>query len=551
MVNYARVVSERDAYSTRTVDVLRISGLIVPAVILIYGAFGLFDLVIHSPLLTPVSYWSVVALFAAVGIAEIAMSREFYARSIRWLLVVYSIAAAAYAIWVGGYNSPSLVSWAVLLMACDIYLGRFWMLMNAVFMVVTSIFAYTLVENAPPTVLISYISVAVFVTLIGIIVSALRSVQLAEHSDLQRTKAEEQSQREALLNIINGVPQAIFTVGASGTVRVYNAALLNLLDTNQSMSGKKVDDILPLYNAAGEPVSLLKLMEESPRLERDDLLLRFEDGDAINLHITGSKVQKAYSAEHQHVSSGYTFIIRDITKQKSLDEERDEFVSVVSHELRTPVTIVEGSISNIQYFMKNGADASKLAPTLENAHEQIVLLANMINDLGTLSRAERGVGDQLEEIDIREMVDQLYNNYAESARKKHLSLNLDAGTKLGTVTRSRLYLEELLQNLITNAIKYTQEGSVTLSVHRRAEGIEFAVKDTGIGIGKADLKHIFEKFYRSEDYRTRETSGTGLGLYVVHKLMQKLGTRVQVKSRLNHGSTFSFVLPEVPSKTKA
>jgi signal transduction histidine kinase len=106
-----------------------------------------------------------------------------------------------------------------------------------------------------------------------------------------------------------------------------------------------------------------------------------------------------------------------------------------------------------------------------------------------------------------------------------------------------LYLEEILQNFITNAIKYTQKGSVTLRIRKTREGVHFAVKDSGIGISKADQKRIFEKFYRSEDYRTRESSGTGLGLYVVQKLSHKLSTTIEVSSQLNHGSEFSFTLP--------
>src|SRR5690606_37935210 len=93
------------------------------------------------------------------------------------------------------------------------------------------------------------------------------------------------------------------------------------------------------------------------------------------------------------------------------------------------------------------------------------------------------------------------------------------------------------------AIKYTKEGSVTLKVSRHGEHIAFGITDTGIGISKNDQAKIFKKFYRSEDYRTRETGGTGLGLYVAAKLSKKLGTTIEVKSRLDHGSTFSFSLP--------
>lgn len=394
------------------------------------------------------------------------------------------------------------------------------------------------------------ICIALAAAVAGGVIVQLRTNR-SDHKKLAAFRAKQNDQREALLTIINGTTQAIFTVSTGGIIRIYNAALLSLIDTNQSLSGRKVDDIMTLYDKQGEPVSLYELMKGATHFERDDLSLRFPDGDEIRLHLSVNKVQSAFSARRRNDDEGYVCIARDVTKQKSLEEERDEFISVVSHELRTPVTIAEGTISNVQYFMQNGADPAKLIPSLKDAHEQIVLLANMINDLGTLSRAERGAGDMLEEIDIKVLAETVYKNYTASASKKGLVLNLNLGPKLGTVTTSRLYLEEMLQNLVTNAIKYTATGSVTLQVKRGQGGVEFVVQDTGIGISKTDLKHIFEKFYRSEDYRTRETSGTGLGLYVVTKLMHKLGTRVEVTSRLNHGSTFSFVLPEKPPKTKA
>ena len=138
-------------------------------------------------------------------------------------------------------------------------------------------------------------------------------------------------------------------------------------------------------------------------------------------------------------------------------------------------------------------------------------------------------------------------NSARSA--KNLSFDLDAGPRLGTVLTSRLYLEEVLQNFLTNSIKYTHDGRVKLIARREKNGVRFTVKDTGIGISKADQKHLFEKFYRAEDYRIRETAGTGLGLYVVQKLSQKLGIQVDIESRLNHGSSFGFLLPDTPPDT--
>lgn len=359
------------------------------------------------------------------------------------------------------------------------------------------------------------------------------------------------SHHDQLLAIFNTVSDAMFSVTASGTIRLYNAALLSLLDTNQSLSGKKLDDVLPLVDLHSEPVSLMALLQSASHVERDDLLFQFTDDDAMRLHVSANKIRQTFTATRAKSEDGYICTLRDVTKAKSLEEERDEFISVVSHELRTPVAIAEGTISNLQYFMQQGAKPEKLTPALAEAHEQVVLLSNMINDLSTLSRAERGVGDSLENINIRELAEELFKKYEPAASKKGLALNLDLGASLGHVNTSRLYLEEMLQNFITNAIKYTQTGTVTISIHATHGNVEFSVKDSGIGISTSDLKHIFEKFYRSEDYRTRETSGTGLGLYVVQKLMHKLGAKVTVTSKLNVGSTFSFSLPQSDSKKSA
>ena len=143
----------------------------------------------------------------------------------------------------------------------------------------------------------------------------------------------------------------------------------------------------------------------------------------------------------------------------------------------------------------------------------------------------------------------IYNEYSPQAQKQKLTFNLEAGPQLGQVMTSRLYLHELMQNFITNAIKYTKKGTVTFHISNQNGMILFKVTDTGIGISKSDQVKIFNKFYRSEDYRTRETSGTGLGLYVASKLAKKLKTTIEVKSRLNHGSTFSISLPEYKDST--
>lgn len=342
-----------------------------------------------------------------------------------------------------------------------------------------------------------------------------------------------------LMTLINSISDAVLSITPNGTIRLYNAATLNLLDTNSDITGRNLDEVFSAHQN-DKPVQLMPLLATTRHNTiRDDISHQYPDGEQIRLNISCSPI---HSLGSLYKIEGFILVIRDITRAKSLEEERDEFISIVSHELRTPVTIVEGTLSNALLMHERGATTDQLLEQVKSAHEQTTFLANMINDLSTLSRAERGLGDEHETIDVTKFMHELFSQYEPKARARKLRLNLDVAAGVGKIYTSRLYLEEMLQNFLTNSIKYTRQGHITLSAHRHGQGIRFAVSDTGIGISKTDQQRVFDKFYRAEDYRARETSGSGLGLYVVKKLSHKLGTTVRLQSRLNHGSTFSFTI---------
>jgi len=353
------------------------------------------------------------------------------------------------------------------------------------------------------------------------------------------------AEHEQILTIVNNLADAVFSIDTKGIIRLYNAAGLSLLDTNASVEGKHINDVFSLVDENGGAVDLFERIHTVRGVTVDDSLRMHTGEDEMRLELTYAPIRSSYSpSDPSGNSQGFILIARDVTRLKSLEEERDEFISVVSHELRTPVTVAEGTISNAQLMLERDiSDKQKLEKSLEEAHEQVIYLAKMVNDLSTLSRAERGVASETERIDVTQLAHDLFNEYDPEAQKAGLHFNLEISPKAGHVSASRLYLHELLQNFITNAIKYTREGHITLSVKRHANQVTFEVIDTGIGISKSDQDKIFNKFYRSEDYRTRETNGTGLGLYVTRKLAKKMNTVIELKSRLNHGSSFSFTLP--------
>lgn len=397
---------------------------------------------------------------------------------------------------------------------------------------------------------IIFVLIAILWVILAAVNFAHTKSQKIDNKALTRSRAHESLERDRILTIVNNLADAILSTDENGIIRIYNAASLSLLDTNTGLDGKNINDVLNLIDQDGKEINLLDNMKESRSvIVRDDVTITVAD-ETVRLEVTYSPIRSSYSvSKRDDAQDGYILILRDVTKAKSLEEERDEFISVVSHELRTPITIAEGTISNVQLMMERPDIAPKmLQDGVKMAHDQVIFLAKMVNDLSTLSRAERGVADAEEDIDVKILVNDLFAEYAPQAKEKGLHFDLDVGTQLGIVTASRLYLHELLQNFITNSIKYTKEGGVTLRVNRTKDIVTFEVKDTGIGISKADQINVFKKFYRSEDYRTRETGGTGLGLYVAVKLSKKLGTEIKLKSRLNFGSSFSFDLKAKDSK---
>jgi len=534
-------------YETFSKLFFRYAGLLLPFILVAYSL-----LIQHQIISSPRTFDFAGATILTFGCALTSIlqfiSTDKTRLKIGLELISYHLIAGVYLIFIAGVASPFIISWILLIIASYIIfsdVGLQLSIMGFVTVIAVNIILWSETDQGDITISLLALSI---ILLTGTLISGASKNNSVTRKEFDLSKAQESLHRDRTLTIVNNLADGVLSTDMDGIIRVYNAASLNLLDTNVSLNGHHIDEVLSLFDQNENKVSLFKEFKKIKTVvKRDDLNFKFSDGEEIRLELTYSPIRSSFSrSKKSNTHDGYIIIMRDVTKAKSLEEERDEFISVVSHELRTPITITEGNLSNVQ-FMMNRPDVSKevLKTAVDTAHDQVIFLANMVNDLSTLSRAERGVSADSEDIDVQELAHKLYDKYIDEAKKKNLQLNLDLAPKLGKVHTSRLYLEELLQNFITNSIKYTKEGGVNIIIENRAGQIIFSVKDSGIGISKPDQVKVFGKFYRSEDYRTRETGGTGLGLYVAAKLAKKIGAKIELKSRLNFGSTFSFMLPEV------
>lgn len=492
-----------------------------------------------------------IYLFVIISVALIFSIhlRHLNNLSARQLIVLYTyyhFALITFCIFVAPYRSPYEFLWVALAVGMDMVFKKNWIFLTfALFAVVSTLIFYR--TNQPETAEVMLVSAVQYIGVfsISILMTRYRRVSDEERLALAETSRSNVFERQRLLSLINNMGEAVIATDSKGRILLYNAATLNLLDTNQSLSKKNIDKVLKLKSAKNKSVKLFKLLQESDYgITSSDYIHEFGPNDHISMYINATPIKLGFGEDSD---SGYIIIMRDITKEKSLEEERDEFISVVSHELRTPVAIAEGNISNAMYMSSKHHDPKIVTNSLNQAHDQVVYLANMINDLATLSRAERtDVPLEISTVDVKALAESLARDYQSDAAAKNLKLTVSVAEETKAIQSAQLYLKEILQNFVTNAIKYTKQGTILVHVRSNTKGeAVFSVADSGIGLSKADQKRVFDKFFRSEDFRTRESSGTGLGLYVTAKLAHRLNAKIELESELNKGTTFTITVPSL------
>lgn len=495
------------------------------------------------PLSNTFNLWLVV-----IGVSVVLPLLLWYDTAVKrirvtFYVVMHILASMAMLFFVGTYD-PMVSLWLILCMITYTEFGEIAFVLASILLVATTIlFCSLLIPLVGPEFRLAeytFYSLSYCVVLIvtGYIITRIIEGANQRRREIEIVRKSEAAQLARMQVLLNSISDAILTIDNQGRVSSENASALGFFDTNKSLVGNSIIDYLRVSDEKDESVDIKSLIEGVTKNEsRDDLVMKSEDQGNMRISLQMSPI---YSDNERE---GIIMVLRDITKQKTLEDEKDEFISVASHELRTPIAVAEASLSNLMLMQEKGIDPSKLNAAASTAHDEIVYLAGVVNDLSTLSRAERGVADKAEPVDMDELLHGLYARYEPDATKKALKFDLDIKGKLPVVEASRLYVEEMLQNFLTNALKYTKEGGVTIAGEVVQDGVKCSVIDTGIGISKSDQKHLGERFFRSEDFRTRETNGTGLGLYVVKKLADKIGTRIEVESRLNHGSKFSIIVP--------
>ena len=247
----------------------------------------------------------------------------------------------------------------------------------------------------------------------------------------------------------------------------------------------------------------------------------------------------------QDTKSGFLVLARDATRQFKEENQRNEYVSNVSHELRTPLTTIKTYSESLIDWGINEKQRTQITKDVTKIYEEAGHMEQLINDLNLLSSLdEQSIGRQLhiEVVDLSYLVKSVVERMQFQAEEHGIHMEAYTVSQVPNIYCDRNQLERILTNLITNAIKYSNDqGNISVYIGSIRDEAYVKVKDDGIGMDAQHLEHIFERFYRVDDSRTRQSGGRGLGLAIVKELVELNEGTISVNSALTRGSEFTIM----------
>ena len=361
-----------------------------------------------------------------------------------------------------------------------------------------------------------------------------------EHTSALKDISNEKSRIRVLINLIaNGV----MVTDAEKKLVLANPAFMKIM-------GFKGDDI------TGRPFTELVQQEQLQQMVERALSMPesevAEITEELEISRNGEGVTATYVARCRPFRDriarnlGTITVLSDITYLKEINQRQSDFVSMVAHEIRGPMNAVMAQIKVIQDGLA-GSVTKKQKEILSRASEKINGLVTLSSELLNLAKRETGlVALERESVKMNELLKDQVDFHQPGAQAKKIQLKLDPLPELPPVLVNKQNMEEVLSNLIVNAINYTPEGGkVTVGARPEKHHLCISVSDTGIGIEKEDLNRIFDRFYRVKNEKTRYIIGTGLGLPIVKSIVEAHDGMIRVESKPDHGSTFYVYIPFV------
>jgi len=337
---------------------------------------------------------------------------------------------------------------------------------------------------------------------------------------LQELFAEASRQKDELDRIVSSLQEGLLVSDRDGRIVLVNDRLRDILG-----------EIRPEGRFVWEVLRMPKIQEFVGRtlVSADPATAEIDIGERIFLGTAAAIKQ----------SGGVLLTLNDITPMKKTERIKKDFIVNASHELRTPLTAILGAVETLE---ETAVDPNR--SVVEILKRQVERLRNIVEDLLDLAVVEdRAVPIEPAEVDVRALAEKALESFAGRLKAKGIEGGVTAPPDMPHILADPGLVDQILVNLIDNAVKYTDAGRVDVVLSVGEREIRLAVRDTGIGIAPEHLDRIFERFYVVDKSRSRKSGGTGLGLSIVKHIAERHGGRVSVESAPGKGSTFTVVLP--------
>lgn len=348
---------------------------------------------------------------------------------------------------------------------------------------------------------------------------------------------EETGYSNQIESVLGSIQEAVLIFDSERTIQFANESAQRLFQHGRMLKGSRLESAL-------RSSSLLEFLGDSgtDRVAQLRQISLERKGEELWFEASCADVRGG----GKDTSDSTILVLHDITRLKSLEMVRRDFVANVSHELRTPLTIIKGFAETLvedNASLPVEARARFLSKILNNAERLHVL----VEDLLTLSRLE-SKPDQMEqdEHSLRQLLEDTIENYRSRIDPEKQQMQLKFDEQIGDFSFDRFRINQVVDNLVENAFRYAPDFSMlTLSTayDEATEMVECCVRDDGPGIPEKDVPHIFERFYRVDKGRSRETGGTGLGLSIMKHIIQLHGGSVRAESKEGEGTAIYFTLP--------
>jgi two-component system phosphate regulon sensor histidine kinase PhoR len=340
------------------------------------------------------------------------------------------------------------------------------------------------------------------------------------NEEMEKMFLELGQQKEELKSIIDSLQEGLLVLDKQGKVIRSNESFRKIIG-NQAVERKFYWEIMRNPRLA----ELLKKASTEKRNFVEELKL----GDRIFM----------CSVTPLERGEGIVSIFYDITEIKNIEKIKKDFVINVSHELRTPLTAIKGYAETLRKEVDT-APGKKYLETVERNTDRLI---NIVNDLLLLSNLEEKAVLELEDIDLGGFLENVIRIFDQRLKDKQLSLVIDVKENLPPIKADLFKLEQMMVNLLDNAVKYTDRGEITVFMDVYDKRVRIQVRDTGIGIPKDDIPHVFERFYVVDKSRSRKSGGTGLGLSIVKHIVLLHNGTIDIESALGKGTSVTVTLP--------